>query len=185
MMFMEFNKYYLEDSGNEELTKLTLFCIKEGIKLYDILEGNPVMIKRSLSDDVNEILAKLYKTGKIELDYNQSQRPVLTRHLYVNTNKSEEFDVNKFRVYWSYSSTGQSGKMGDLKLIEGQIQDYLKMHPTVTFEDICSAANRYITNCIETGRFIKDADNFVIDSDGKSLLSVWLEEKDNITSKML
>lgn len=173
---MNFNEKLLESLEEEDrpLAKVILFFIKEQLNLYHFfnVKDGKLIITEDLYDDTQRITSKLLEAEILISDYPDGSlvRVTPVYNLYVTEGQEFNLDIDRLR---SHFPTGQKS---DKITITNMLREFFKKYPQYNMDDVEIAAKKYINHCKSIERPIRDANNFIEDSEGVSMLLQWLEE---------
>lgn len=122
-------------------------------------------------DEFHLETTRMYNAGELVTDYSKE-----CRLRVLEAEGVEEFDVNKFRVYFLSKYSGEVGYAGNKPEITRLLVDYMSKHPGHSYEMICKAAKAYVDSARAKDQFIMKAENFILNSEGKSTLAVVVED---------
>lgn len=189
---MQFNEKLLEGLPEEDrpLAKIILFFIAEQLNLYGNAGGflnvrdGKVVLSENLYDDVQRITGILLSSEVLIPDYPDDSLIRLTPiyNLYVGENYIPKFDVDRLRKHFPV------GQKSDKITVSNLMSEFLSKYPYIDMDQIEEATKSYIQHCKVTDRPIRDANNFILDDIGTSMLWQWVEEteskKDNWRNKV-
>lgn len=179
---MKFNERLLEGLNEDDrpLGSIILFFIERGYNLYHYfqIKDGKMILSDHLYNDVQRLTTHFLKNEVLIPDYpNESiVRLSNTEHLYVSEETTGSFDIDRMRKFFP------AGKKADKKTCIRLLTKWFQDHPDKTMEDVEVATKAYIDNCRLTGRYVRDADNFIFDTEETSMLSAWIEESSSNTN---
>lgn len=150
--------------ADQPLAKMILLSLQEDLNLINFTESADFRFKDEYIGRVNKITAILINQGSVVPDYKRTEaRLVLNFPLYVD-GEIGDFDIALLREKWSKARIGQAGKMGDAHHVNTLVLK-LMQERSVTYDQVLSAADSYLQECMNSGRLIRDLPNFIHDGE--------------------
>ena len=175
---MKFNKSLLIEGYDKDLQKLVLFCLQEGINLWDYTEDadGRLMLKDNHVRNINAYRRDLARQGKVKTRYTEGIQTenILSEPIYVQR-QLVQVDIQKYRGLFSAKSIGIAGRMGDKDRCEELMLEFLKTYKDYDFNEILKVTELFIESQKQEPEFIPRADNFIKNDKGESRLFQYLE----------
>jgi len=174
------NENFNLDNVDDKLIKLLLFCLDNNINLFkycgissekELIITDELEILRIFKFWSDKKLIYLSPNGMWQLNTTVNQSSIPKKDL-----------ITSIREYWSSKYISIAGKSSNNTDVKRALElFYDNVNTKYSDNDIIIACKKYVDMCMATNRFLKDCDNFIYDSTGKSMLLTFLQ--DNITSK--